>query len=608
MNSYNSENATQNTMDDPIIQKSKKTIGRKAKQTMMELARMAIGAIKKAIFAIIKVLLPYILIITGILMIVIISYFIIFEFTGTEKEYIKEYENELIIDENNMMIATENTMNIQNKVVRDFYKFFSEQSYWKLVKNKDGEFKLISPIDEDRNNNRVEDYYKRENTFKLGLNFLFSFDRFIYKEDWKYPEQIIKPVCYDKETLTLETIVDEEGFVIVESDEEDIKTGEKTGNKIFSIRDYGLASILVYNNTEDWKRTLKVKGTYTKKDIWDSSTKSVITVDINENFDLIMHNYPKDIDLIDKVITFKGDIEYEYEYKETKYSDLTPGQTSDEREPKTEYLYDIYYEPIYEEYIDKNGEIKERIIDHKPHKLYKYRSEDSAIMEELPVITNTRVEDVEDEYLNGYIYNFESYIPVDTVNDFEFTDRIDYDSYIFDYDAMLVDDYGFDLGSAIEEQRSKFENALQYFDIIKEEANYFGVDPYIILAMMTQESGGKYDYNSDGIMQIGASKTGERTISTTNSYGDYEVVSIKNNERLDVQKSVRFATAYFKYLLELMNGDPYKAIQSYNLGEGTMLHIRDNYPEAWNSNFGWLIYREWARQKNWPTLPSASYG
>ena len=57
---------------------------------------------------------------------------------------------------------------------------------------------------------------------------LYSLDDFMYNWEWKYSEQFIKPLNYDKDNLTLIQLADEDGIVNVESDEEDIETGEKT--------------------------------------------------------------------------------------------------------------------------------------------------------------------------------------------------------------------------------------------------------------------------------------------------------------------------------------------------------------------------------------------
>ena len=592
-----------------------KDVADKTSQKIMnatqKLAKKGLKTIRKLTLTLIKILFPYILLIVGLIGIAIMSYFIIFEFRGTEKEYSQRYENIITQNEEGVYIAEEKNVNAQNKIIRDFYLFFSGQSYWQLL--GDDNETLITPDgikpDGTKLNELIRDYYGREDMFKLNPHILFSLDEYMYQWKWKYPEQWIKPVYYDTETLTLKPLVDEDGFVVAESDEIDLETGEKTGNKIISVRDYGLGSVLKYNEKDDYKKTIKIKGRYTKKDVWDPATKSVIQVEIDEPFEIEIE-LPEDIYLIDKAILFTGEIEYEYEYMDKYLSDLDAGETQfqEEAEPKEKYFYDIHVEPIYEERINEFGEIEIVHVREDKYPLYKHR--EGAIFENLPVVVNVKTEDKGPDYFEDYLYNFECYIPTDATEDFSFEDRIDYDSYVFDYSRALTDDYGFGLGSALQDEskKKKFENAAQYWNIILRHATEFGVDPYIILAIMAQESGGQTKGNryieEYGIMQIFG---GDRTITTKNVYGESVTVEIKHYEKNNVDKAVRWATAYYKYLLDYFNGDNYKAIQAYNLGEGTVDSIRKAYPEAWNS-FDWLMYREWARRKQWPNKPSASYG
>ncbi len=594
-NNYN-ENNFNEEMANETLEPIKEKGSQKVKQAIGRLVKRGFKALRKLILMLLKVLLPYILVIGGLILTAIIGYFLVFEFRGTEKEYTQRYENQLVRTDDGKYIAEEKDVNAQNKIIRDFYLFFSGQSYWQLL-GKDNTT-LITPDGFKPNGeqiDRIEDYYKREDLFKLNPNFLFSLDEYMYKWQWKYPEQMIKPVHYDTETLTLKPLVDENGFVIAESEEENVETGEKTGNKILSVRDYGLGSVLKYNEKDDYKRTLKIKGTYTEKDVWDENSKSVVTVKDGDTFELEIE-LPESIYLIDKAILFNGEIEYEYEYKDRFFSDLTPGQTEyrEEKQPKLEYFYDIHKEPIY----DENGQI----VDYEEYKLYKYR--DGAIFENLPVVVNVITKDKGYDYFEDFLYNFESYIPIDAVEDFEFEDRIDYDSYIFDYKDFLTDDYGFNLGSAIDSKA--YEAAFQYFNIIERHSAEFGVDPYIILAMIAQESSGNPNINSDGLLQI--TDSAGKTITTTNIYGETQSITVEKYERKNPEKAIRYGVMKFKNLLDEMDGDPYKAIQAYNFGTGTMKTLKNMNPEAWNSGFGWLIYREGARRKHAPPgKASASY-
>lgn len=606
MSDYNenfNEDIASDIANNPVAQKGKQAVLNKAKSVAKNLVKNGVKLLSKALLAILKLLLPYLLIIGAVLLVIIIGYFLIFEFTGTEKEYTKAYENDYIYNEDNVMIVTDSEMNGENKTIRDFYRYFSGQSFYQLVGSDNNT--LIYPDDE----NSPRDYYNREDSFKLNSNLLFSLDEYMYGAKWKYPEQFIKPVKYNPDDLTLVQLVDEEGFVTAESDEEDIDTGIKTGEKILSVRDYGLSSILKYNEKKQYERTLLIKGFYTGEDVWNPHTKQVEYVEYSKpvEFEVPLKDYPQDIYIIDKVVSFVGEIEFFYEDKDKKFEDLRFGQTREENEPFTEYIFDTYTQDECEDYFFPDSYFDsdtEQWCIYKVHDLIRHRSEDTVVVERLPVVVKTEVNDEGDIYLREYLYNFESYIPIDTINDFEFGERIDYDSYVFDYDALLTDDYGFNLGSHIDS--GAFKQSLQYLPIVEKYASRFGVDPYIVIAMIAQESSGNPRINANGLMQI--TSGGDTTITATNVDGVSETFTLEKLERQDVEKSIQYGTMYFKYLLELMDNNPYKAIQAYNFGEGTMGDIRNNHSEAWNSNFGWMLFREEARiSRGGEDSRSASY-
>lgn len=642
-----------------IANQQKRKIRRKIKQGVTKAGIRVGKAIGRALVILAKVLLPYILVVGAVLLFISFAYFTLFEFTGTEKEYTKEYENEVTMNEDGIYMTSEKQMNKENKIINDFYRYFAGQSYWKSI-NDDNET-VYSPDEEIKVNGKVvevKDEYNREEKFNLPANLLYSLDEYMYSWTWKYPEQFIKPVNYDKDEFKLSPIADEDGMVIVESDEEDVETGEKTGETIISMRDYGLASVLKYNEEEDYVKTTKVKGEYIAKDIWNDEKKEVETISIKpEEFEVVMKP-PEPIWLIDKVVTFAGNIEYEYENQETKVGDLTPGVSSDEKDPKTEIIYEEYVDPNCEIESFYNVETKlmeEREVCGKPITYYlkKYRSSESMIVEEKPAVVNTitdkrgekgardnkedededekegekledgdkdeggkdeededgegeeEVRSVGDDYLEDYLYNFESYVPIDVTDDLieTYEEKIDYDSYVFDYDGLLTDDYGFDLGSLIESDKFKYAYET-HFDNVQKYSEEFGVDPFAIMAILTQESGGVHS-NKYGIMQIYG---GARQITANNAQGGKTKVSITIDEKADAEKSIRWGTAYYRYLVDYMDGNQYKAMQAYNLGEGTLMRIKRQYSEAWESDFGWLIHREWGRIQFWPNNPSASYG
>lgn len=599
MNEYNNGNDNQQNNRRNMLNKA-------AQKAALKLGK----AMAKGLMIIIKSLLPILLPIIGILALVLLAYFISFEFTGTEKEYSKDYSNNTTLQEREIYTSDSNNprvvyvrktedeeMSAENKTIQDFYMYFSGQSLRQLVGQSD---KPIKPDDEDS----VEDYYKREDEFKLTPNLIFSIDEYIYNSKWKYPEQTIKPVNFNPDTLELEQLTDDFGIVTALSEEEDINTGIKTGKKIKSVRDYGLSSVLAYNIKEDYKRTLMVKGVYDAIDVWDSQAGEVVTVPHNEEFELIMDDYPQDIYIIDKAITFVGEVEYLYEYKKEYFDDLVPGATSKENEPKSQYLYAIHLEPIYQAVPVEGGGFVMVVVGYDRYELYKHRSADSGIFEELPTVIDTIVTDKGDKYFKDYVYNFESYIPIDTINSFDFSSRINYDSYVFDSEQAISSDHGFNLGTKT--SNVYFKGATQYLPIIEKYANQYDIDPYVVLAIMAHDAEKSKDKGRIGIMHVSGSES--RTVTAKDRYGNIESFTITKAGREKPEDTIKYGVMYLAYLKEQMDGDIYKAIQSYSFGLSVMNEIKNTNIDAWNSSFGWLLYREEGRLKQHPNSASESYG
>ena len=600
------ENTTQSEIDNSVTQGAKDTARNVINKSTKKIAK----ALKRALFSLIKLLLPFIGFIILFIGIIFLVYSIDYEYVGTEKQYTGRYENPFIYSEDNKMLTTENEINTQNKTIRDFYIYFSGQSLWQLRKDK-GEM-VIERFDdyntkmnkENKEDKKIEDYYKREELFRLAPNFLYSLDRELYKSNFKYPEQFVKPVYYDIEEFKTLNLTNEEGKVIAQSEEEDLKTGEKTGKKIDSIMDYGLGTILLYNYKEDYQRNVFMEGKYYAEERYDPKTDSIYYVDVDIPYKIDLEGYPEPINIIDKAMTFTGTTEYNYEYKDQELSDLIQGNTSNEVKPYTKVLYDTYVHTQRSKTPGKGFSwdeeeqvyIKETVVD-----LYRYR--EGKIYENVPVVVGTERDDLADKYYKDYIYNFESYIPEGTINDFDFKDRIDYDSDIFNVDKLINEDYAFDIGT--HKNTRAYESSMNYFNIVSEVAGEFGVDPYVIIAMIAQESGGNPYINNGGLMQIGSM---HNEITATDKYGTVKTVKVEHGKINDPRLNITYGVMYFKNLLDIYDNDPYKALQAYNFGPGTLNRIKEINKEAWDSPFGWLIYRERAREMQKPGSKSASIG
>lgn len=598
-----SHNDTDEQFDD-IYDKAKQPIKKTAKNMAKNLGKKMAKAMAKTIKYIIGLIIGFFgWFIVPVLIIAFIGYFVTFEWKGSEKEYSFKYENETELAEDGTAITKVENMKDENKIIRDFYSFFAGQSYYQIIGNKK---ELIKPDDDKA----VRDYYQREDLYKLTPNFLFSLDEDVYDGDWKYPEQFVKPVHYDEETLELKDLVNDESKTLqAVSKEIDMETGKTNGKEVYSVKDYGLASVLAYNQTDDWKITDTLKGSYNKKDVWDSASGSVKTIAIEPEPFEIKINVEK-INLIEKIINFKGTKRIIYEYQEKLSRGLASGTSSNSSDEVESILYGTHTETVYATDESGNGVLDEMgnpiVISSTKHNLYKHRSSDSGVFIEEPIMIqeddNSKDLGKNRDYLVDYLSFFEADIPEEMTQDFKFDGRIDYDSYVFDESGMLKDSATFELGS--QANSPKAQNTLQHLPIMKKYADEFGTDPYIMLAMITIESGGDPRINKDGIAQITGSN---RSVTAKNKQGIPTTVRITGSEKYDIDKSIRFATAYHKSFLEKYDGDPYKAIQAYNLGPGTMEEIRKKNPQAWNNGLEWLKYREAGRIEIKPNSRSANY-
>lgn len=580
-----------NSNVDKLAEKGKAVGKNAAKKAAIAVKNLA----KKAILALLKAFAGPIAIILLICLGMIIAFEVVLNTQGTTQRYSTTYQNTPEQLETGEYIVTEENMNGESKVIRDFYKYHSDISYYQIVGN-DRE-SLIRADSEDA----ITDYYNEGDIYKLNPNLLFALDEYLFERKFKYPEQFIKPVNFDKDTLTLKPLVDEQGLVNVESKEINIETGEETGNKIKSVRDYGLGSILVFNATQDWEKNVMLKGTYVKKEVWDNVSKKVVEKTISEPFSFNLVGYPQKINLVEKVISFAGEISLNYTYQENMVSEIQEGIAPQGKEsaPYKRVHYDTYVHRYYVYAKDEDGNQKYdkygmpvRTLVIKEHKLYKTRGDDSGIYEKVPVKGTPVTTNTEISYYEDYIENFESYIPGSVVSDFKFDERVDYESASFMDERTIVDDYQFSLGVSTDSKA--FKNSLIYLPIVKKYATKFGIDPYVLFAMLVQESGGNPDINKNGLMQITSSSY---TVSQTakDAQGVPVEVSVTLPERKDPEKSIEYAAAYHKRLLDKYNGDVFKAIQAYNMGEGTMAYIARTYPTDWATPYGWLRRIEDAR-------------
>lgn len=155
-----------------------------------------------------------------------------------------------------------------------------------------------------------------------------------------------------------------------------------------------------------------------------------------------------------------------------------------------------------------------------------------------------------------------------------------------------------------------------YKDIIEKYANMYGLDSDLMCALATQERG---VHNNEidsggaiGLMQIQVNVwNGNDLVVYNNSLKSNETIRITTDKLKNVDFNIKTGCAIFKDCLKQMKGNYVAAVQCYNMGQGTMRKILNNYSYATGktvdeilgdpSDLGWLNYvnRSYAGDPNY---------
>lgn len=561
------------------MSESAQNAGKKVAKKAAKKAGKAVRKIAaKVLLKTLVLLAPYILLILLLIGIVIAGYYVMYEIRGSEQVFVydKRAENTTKVDADKEYERTsQGTISGQTNDIQTYYKYMSEHSYWQIT--GDDNTKLEQTTD-------VRDYYGKEEQYYLNNNFIFALDETMHRKKFIYPEQFIKPVFYDPEKLELKDLTDEEGRLVTEGDVYD-SDGEKTDKKEKSVEKYGLASVFKYKKD---KRVLTVEGTMYKKDVWDDGCMCKKSVDTNEPFEYTMEGFPEDIWIMTKAVTFVGEFEFTYETQKNKTEELEdnsePGQKNEAVKKIQVGIGKEYRTESYTVQLpDGTSETKTRKVFVKDHPLYGYRK--GGIYESLPVVKETKPTDKGQKYLRDFLYNYKINLPFSVMGEFDLQARVGGDG------VPMMLDPNIKAGSLVDS--STFQQCLQHLPLVQRWSTHFGIDPYLVLAKMAQESGCRTNIK-DGPMQIVGN--GSRTVSAVNASGQKETYTIHNeSERRNMEKAVRWGVMYFKSLTDMMDGDPLKALQGYNFGEAGVLYIKKKHPDAWKNGTEWMKWREESR-------------
>ncbi len=130
-------------------------------------------------------------------------------------------------------------------------------------------------------------------------------------------------------------------------------------------------------------------------------------------------------------------------------------------------------------------------------------------------------------------------------------------------------------------EQSKLENTKKlYYNLICKYANKYGVDPDLMCAIATQESGvhsyrlSKY---GNGLFQIEGCHIGETIRPYNYETGKRDVIKITNDSIVDLETNIQLGCAFLQQGLEKFDGNVLMAIKAYNVGLGAMSSMLSAY-------------------------------
>jgi soluble lytic murein transglycosylase len=134
-----------------------------------------------------------------------------------------------------------------------------------------------------------------------------------------------------------------------------------------------------------------------------------------------------------------------------------------------------------------------------------------------------------------------------------------------------------------------------YWDMIAQAANGDALDPYLVLALVRQESlfnpQARSVSDARGLMQL--------MPATADRIGPSAGVEQASLNLFDPSLSVRVGTTYLKDLFDMFGGDPFKAVAAYNAGEHAVQQWNAKYPgddDQWVENIGFRETRDYVKR------------
>lgn len=162
------------------------------------------------------------------------------------------------------------------------------------------------------------------------------------------------------------------------------------------------------------------------------------------------------------------------------------------------------------------------------------------------------------------------------------------------------------------EDRSDTEKAYitksYYSSLINKYADMYGIDPVLVTAVATQESGVHSSITSPGgatgLMQIQNSVwLGENVSAYNFETNSMETFTVTLDKIQDLEYNIKIGCMILQNAFQYMNYNTLAAIQCYNMGYGNMMDILNHYADDTNQgvdqilknpeDIGWLSYRSY---------------
>lgn len=509
----------------------------------------------KALLATLKWLLvalgPWVL---GIICLIIL-FAIFFDLKGPSQQYRFEQTNNKSIEKDSKKsnsvygVAQNNDMTDPSIAQRNFYRFFANNSYWKIVAEKTffdedtkevkGEYIKENFKTENRKQGtgagedvKIKDYYNRESVLKLPNTLLYSLDDKLFKDIFRYPEQFIQPIklpldeeINNLDDLKLELIINEDNVFDTLSwgiDPDTSVRSYKPEDRIKSVSQHGLAPVFTY--FQDTKKEIqKAKvSSFTKVEFGNSPSEfKEITyycadseTEIPHDAENIVTGDPcgdieveykvEDIYIMEKAVTSVGEWKWDYKRDLRFLNSLENRISQDKFDITNEFVLSsgthcYEYEPVETYECGVNPDTGETLICQKPRVCKSGMSKswqttakkDGAIYEEIAVPQTEHREDKGINYILEYITFFEAQVDVDVATKEDLLGRT---GNLTNSNITVGEKK---ISSNIEIYRPIIQSLLEEWKV----SSYMDVD--MILAIIQQESGGNPNIaNGGGLMQL----------------------------------------------------------------------------------------------------------